>query len=143
MCYVFVIRVVREVIYIIYVSSYGSVTQSRPVVAIPWTVAPRILCPWNFPGNNTGVDCHFFHKSTFLIQGAKLSLVSPVSAGRFFTTSTTWEALIYIYTYYIYIYIYICNIDINKICILIYVLYIYNMYINICIIYIIYSCLYI
>ena len=29
------------------------------VFAIPWTVANRHLCPWNFPGRNTGVDYHF------------------------------------------------------------------------------------
>ena len=27
----------------------------------PWTVAPaRLLCPWDFPGKNTGVGCHYF-----------------------------------------------------------------------------------
>jgi len=40
---------------------------------IPWTKEPgrllsmgsqraqpaRLLCPWDFPGKNTGVDCHF------------------------------------------------------------------------------------
>ena len=25
----------------------------------PWTVATRLLCPWNFPGKNTGAGCHF------------------------------------------------------------------------------------
>ena len=25
----------------------------------PWSVATRLLCPWNFPGKNTGVGCHF------------------------------------------------------------------------------------
>ena len=26
----------------------------------PWTVQPtRLLCPWDFPGKNTGVGCHF------------------------------------------------------------------------------------
>ena len=29
----------------------------------PWTVPTSLLCPWNFPGNNTGVGCHF------LLQG--------------------------------------------------------------------------
>ena len=24
----------------------------------PWTVATRLLCPWDFPGKNTGVGCH-------------------------------------------------------------------------------------
>ena len=23
----------------------------------PWTVAARILCPWDYPSKNTGVDC--------------------------------------------------------------------------------------
>ena len=26
---------------------------------IPWTVATRLLCPWYFPGKNTGVGCYF------------------------------------------------------------------------------------
>ena len=26
--------------------------------ATPWSPA-RLLCPWDFPGNSTGVDCHF------------------------------------------------------------------------------------
>ena len=25
----------------------------------PWSVATRLLCPWNFPGKNTGVGSHF------------------------------------------------------------------------------------
>ena len=24
------------------------------------TVATRFLCPWDFPGQNTGVGCHYF-----------------------------------------------------------------------------------
>ena len=28
---------------------------------IPWTAAPQALSPWNFPGKNTGVGCHFLH----------------------------------------------------------------------------------
>ena len=26
--------------------------------ATPWTVVPRLLCPWDSPGKNTGVGCH-------------------------------------------------------------------------------------
>ena len=26
---------------------------------IPWTVATRLFHPWDFPGKNTGVGCHF------------------------------------------------------------------------------------
>ena len=25
----------------------------------PWTVATSLLYPWDFPGKNTGVGCHF------------------------------------------------------------------------------------
>ena len=25
----------------------------------PWTVPARLLCPWDSPGKNTGVGCHF------------------------------------------------------------------------------------
>ena len=25
----------------------------------PWTLAARLLCPWNSPGKNTGIGCHF------------------------------------------------------------------------------------
>ena len=25
----------------------------------PWAVAHRLLCPWDFSGKNTGMDCHF------------------------------------------------------------------------------------
>jgi len=29
-----------------------------PLFATPWTVACRLLHPWDFPGKNTGVGCH-------------------------------------------------------------------------------------
>ena len=28
----------------------------------------RLLCPWDFPGKNTGVDCYFLFQATFLTQ---------------------------------------------------------------------------
>jgi len=28
-----------------------------------------LLCPWNFPVKNTGVDCHFLLQGIFLTQG--------------------------------------------------------------------------
>ena len=61
--------------------------------AAPWTVAPRLLCPWGFsrqehwsvfpctpPGDHPdpGIEPVF--------------LMSPPMAGRFFTNSVTWEA---------------------------------------------------
>ena len=35
------------------------------VFVTPWTVT---LCPWDSPGKNTGVDCHFLLQVIFLIQ---------------------------------------------------------------------------
>ena len=39
----------------------------------PWTV--RRLCPWNSPGNNTGVGCHFLLQGIFLTQGLNWGLL--------------------------------------------------------------------
>ena len=36
-----------------------------------------LLCPWHFPGKNTGVGCHFFCQGIFLTQA------SPALAGGF------------------------------------------------------------
>ena len=35
----------------------------------------RVLCPWNSPGKNTGVDCHSLHQAIFLTQGSNLGLL--------------------------------------------------------------------
>ena len=34
----------------------------------------RRLCPWDFPGKNTGVGCHSFFQAIFLTQGSNLGL---------------------------------------------------------------------
>ena len=31
--------------------------------------SPSLLCPWDFPGKNTGVGCHFLFQGIFLTQG--------------------------------------------------------------------------
>ena len=38
----------------------------------------RLLCPWNFPGKNTGVGCHFLLHRLFLTRGLNLSLLHPL-----------------------------------------------------------------
>ena len=43
--------------------------------ATPWTVAARLLCPWDFPGRNTGVGCHFLLQGIFLMQQSNLHLL--------------------------------------------------------------------
>ena len=35
---------------------------------IPWAVPPRLLCPWNSPGKNTGVGYHFLFQGIFPTQ---------------------------------------------------------------------------
>ena len=49
--------------------------QSCPTLFWPHGPQPsRLLCPWNFPGKNTGVGCHFFLQGIFLTQRLKLCL---------------------------------------------------------------------
>ena len=35
----------------------------------------RLLCPWDFPGKNTGAGCHFLLQAIFSTQGWKLRLL--------------------------------------------------------------------
>ena len=46
----------------------------------------RLLCPWNFPGKNTGVGCHFLLQGIFPTRGQTQD--SCISCkGGFFTTA--------------------------------------------------------
>ena len=36
----------------------------------------RLLCPWNFPGKNTGVSCHFLLQGIFPTQGSNPLLLN-------------------------------------------------------------------
>ena len=57
-----------------------------------WLYPARLFCPWNFPGKNTGVGCHFLIQGNFCNPGIKpASSAPPTLASRFFTTSATWE----------------------------------------------------
>ena len=60
----------------------------------------RLPCPWNFPGKNTGVGCHFLLQRVFSIQVLNPSLLvsrpeSPALTGGFFTSWATREAPIW------------------------------------------------
>ena len=35
----------------------------------------RLLCPWDSPGKNAGVGCHFYLQGIFLTQGSNLDLL--------------------------------------------------------------------
>ena len=41
----------------------------------PWTVAHHAPLPWNFPGKNTGADCHFLLQGIFPTQVSNLHLL--------------------------------------------------------------------
>ena len=61
----------------------SEVTQWCPTLCDPMDCSPiRLLCPWDFPGKNTGVGCHFLPQEIFLTQG--LTRVSH-TVGRHFT----------------------------------------------------------
>ena len=45
-------------------STGGLGTQSCPTLVTPRTT--RLLCPWDSPGKNTGVGCHFLLQGIFL-----------------------------------------------------------------------------
>ena len=52
----------------------------------------RLLCPRNSPGKKTGVGYHDLLQGIFPTQGSNPCLfTSSALAGRYFTTSTTWE----------------------------------------------------
>ena len=57
----------------------------------------RLLCPWDFPGKNTGVGCHFLLQGIFLTKGwTHTSSVSCI-ADVFFTCWAIREDPVYIY----------------------------------------------
>ena len=59
-----------------------------------WTVARQAPLPWDSPGKNSRVGCHSHLQGNLPSPAIQpLSLMSPALAGRFFTTSTTWECL--------------------------------------------------
>ena len=54
----------------------GLVAKSWPTLMTS-TISPpgsSVLCPWNFPGKNTGVGYHFLLQGTFTTQESNLGL---------------------------------------------------------------------
>jgi len=51
--------------------------QSCPTLCDPMNCSPptRLLCPWNSPGKNTGMGCHFLLQRIFPTQGSNLCLL--------------------------------------------------------------------
>ena len=41
----------------------------------PWTVVPRLFCPWDSPGKNTGVGCHALLQEIIPTRGSNSCLL--------------------------------------------------------------------
>ena len=67
--------------------------KSLQLCTVRRTVAPRLLCPWDSPGKDTGVVAMPSSRDLPNLGTESESLTSPALAGRLFTTSATWEAL--------------------------------------------------
>ena len=57
------------------VSGGGLVTKLCLTLMTPWTVSARLLCPWDSPGKNTGVGCHFLLQGIFPTQESNPGLL--------------------------------------------------------------------
>ena len=70
------------------------VTKQCPNLLQPHGLLPaRLLCPWNFPGKNTGAGCNFLLKGNLPDLG--IEPASPALAGRFFTAQPPWQSMLF------------------------------------------------
>ena len=62
----------------------------------PYVLQPiRLLCPWDFPGKNTGVVYHALRQGTFSTEESNPCLLCLCAfMSSVFTTTPTWEALV-------------------------------------------------
>ena len=60
--------------------------------ATPWTIACRLLRPWDFPGKSTGVGCHFLLQLRQHIKKQRHYFVNkgPSSQSYCFSSSHVW-----------------------------------------------------
>ena len=67
--------------------NYCLVTQSCSTLLQPYGLWPtRLLCPWAFPGKNTGVTVGLQFPSPGDLPDPEIEPASPSLAGRLFTT---------------------------------------------------------
>ena len=52
------------------------VLQSYPTLCNSMDYSPWLLCPWDFPGKNTGVGCHFLLQDVFPTQRSNQHLLN-------------------------------------------------------------------
>ena len=59
-----------------FINIVSLVTKSCLSLLWPHRLQPaKLHCPWDFPGKNTGVACHFLLQGIFLMQGSILGLL--------------------------------------------------------------------
>ena len=68
----------------IQLTCWGSVVLDSPT---PWTQPIRLLCPWDFLGETTGVGCHSSSRGSSQPRDQIRALMFPTLANRFFTTA--------------------------------------------------------
>ena len=69
-----------------------SVTKSCLTLWSDGLQPSRLLCPWDFPGKNTGVGCHFLLQGIILIQGSNPCLLQLPLGKQILYHWATWEA---------------------------------------------------
>ena len=81
--------------------------QTCPTVFDPMDCTPpptptRLLYPWDSPGKNTRVGCHFLLQGVFFTQESNPHLLCLLHWQEFLTTGTSWEAPPFILTPWIF-----------------------------------------
>ena len=70
---------IKHIYMSLYIASWCKVSISHSVVSDSlWPCglwSTRLLCPWDSPGKNTGVGCHFLLQGTFSTQGSNTGLL--------------------------------------------------------------------
>ena len=73
-----------------------------------WTVATRLLCPWNSPVKITGAGCHALLQGIFPTLGLNLHILHLLHWQMCSLPLELPGKPIYIYFIYVCVYIYIC-----------------------------------
>ena len=78
-------------------------TKPYPALLRPHRLqSTRLLCPWDFPGKNTRVGCHFLLQGIFPTQGLNLYLLLCRQILYYWATMEAHDS-VYIYMYKIHI----------------------------------------
>ena len=68
--------------------------QSCPPLCDPMDCSPPDSCPWDFPGKNNAVGCHFLLQGIFQTQGSNLHFLQLLHCQADFYYCAIWESLL-------------------------------------------------